>query len=231
MGMLCVDALRAVLLEGRRPANAVGEPPRRDRVRQPSMGATSAGCSCGAPLEAGAAAWERRLASRARRREARRRSTRRSASSSRRRAPRSSSPSTTPGNPDAIYTYDPTLVGGEGAVLLLPGKEGRRREPEATVATLERRASRSPARVELPATVEGGDTVWLDEQTLLVGIGYRTNPAALGALADGVARRRGDRLRPPSLERRRRGDAPHVVHLAARPRPRASSTPASPRRG
>ena len=24
MGMLCVDALRAVLLEGRRPANAVG---------------------------------------------------------------------------------------------------------------------------------------------------------------------------------------------------------------
>ena len=42
-----------------------------------------------------------------------------------------------PGNPDAIYTYDPTLVGRDGAVLLLPGKEGRRREPEATVATLE----------------------------------------------------------------------------------------------
>ena len=32
--------------------------------------------------------------------------------------------------------------------------------------------------------VEGGDTVWLDEETLLVGIGYRTNPAAVGALAD-----------------------------------------------
>ena len=31
-----------------------------------------------------------------------------------------------PGNPDAIYTYDPTLVGAEGAVLLMPGKEGRR---------------------------------------------------------------------------------------------------------
>src|SRR4029079_2311440 len=27
-------------------------------------------------------------------------------------------------------------------------------------------------------------TGWLDERTLLVGIGYRTNPAAVGALAD-----------------------------------------------
>ena len=34
-----------------------------------------------------------------------------------------------PGNPDAIYTYDPTLVGRDGAVLLAPGKEGRRNEP------------------------------------------------------------------------------------------------------
>ena len=31
---------------------------------------------------------------------------------------------------------------------------------------------------------EGGDTVWLDERTLLVGIGYRTNPAAVPALSD-----------------------------------------------
>ena len=86
------------------------------------------------------------------------------------------------GNPDAIYTYDPTLVGVDGAVLLLPGKERRRREPEATVAALEGAGVPVVGRVELPATVEGGDTVWLDERTLLVGIGYRTNPAALDAL-------------------------------------------------
>ena len=42
-----------------------------------------------------------------------------------------------PGNPDAIYTYDPTLVGRDGAVLLRPGKEGRRGEPKGTVAALE----------------------------------------------------------------------------------------------
>jgi N-dimethylarginine dimethylaminohydrolase len=89
-----------------------------------------------------------------------------------------------PGNPDAIYAYDPTLVGPDGAVLLLPGKEGRRREPDATVATLERAGVPVVGRVELPATVEGGDTVWLDGRTLLVGIGYRTNPAAVAALGD-----------------------------------------------
>jgi dimethylargininase len=88
-----------------------------------------------------------------------------------------------PGNPDAIYTYDPTLVGRDGAVLLLPGKEGRRGEPEATAEPLARAGVPIVARIELPATVEGGDTVWLDEETLLVGIGYRTNPGAVDALA------------------------------------------------
>lgn len=87
-----------------------------------------------------------------------------------------------PGNPDAIYTYDPTLVGAAGAVLLSPGKEGRRGEPEATVAALTKAGIPVAGRIDLPATVEGGDTVWLDAQTLLVGIGYRTNAAAIDAL-------------------------------------------------
>jgi N-dimethylarginine dimethylaminohydrolase len=89
-----------------------------------------------------------------------------------------------PGNPDAIYTYDPTLVGREGAVLLLPGKDGRRREPEETASVLEAAGVPVVGRIDLPATVEGGDTVWLDERTLLVGIGYRTSPAAPAALHD-----------------------------------------------
>ena len=88
-----------------------------------------------------------------------------------------------PGNPDAIYTYDPTLVGRDGAVLLHPGKEGRRREPEAMLPVLERAGVPVVGRVELPVTAEGGDTVWLDEQTLLVGIGYRTSPEAPDALS------------------------------------------------
>jgi N-dimethylarginine dimethylaminohydrolase len=39
-------------------------------------------------------------------------------------------------------------------------------------------------RLEAPATAEGGDTIWLDEGTLLVGRGYRTNEAGIAALEE-----------------------------------------------
>ncbi len=89
-----------------------------------------------------------------------------------------------PGNPDAIYVYDPVLVGSEGAVLLRPGKEGRRSEPDALRASLEVAGVPVAAAIDEGALVEGGDTLWLDERTLLVGIGYRTNEAAVPALEE-----------------------------------------------
>jgi N-dimethylarginine dimethylaminohydrolase len=92
------------------------------------------------------------------------------------------------GNPDAIYVYDPVLVGADGAVLLRPGKEGRRTEPEAISRSLDAAGVPIAAVLSEPAFAEGGDTVWLDEDTLLVGIGYRTNPAALSALSDAFPR-------------------------------------------
>jgi N-dimethylarginine dimethylaminohydrolase len=88
-----------------------------------------------------------------------------------------------PGNPDAIYTYDPVLVGREGAVLLRPGKVRRRTEPAALAPVLEGAGVPVAHEIGEPALVEGGDTVWLDDATLLVGIGYRTNEAAPHALA------------------------------------------------
>jgi N-dimethylarginine dimethylaminohydrolase len=87
-----------------------------------------------------------------------------------------------PGNPDAIYVYDPVLVGKTGAVLLRPGKEGRRGEPRAMAETLEHAGVPIAGELAAPAIAEGGDTVWLNEETLLVGIGYRTNEAAVSAL-------------------------------------------------
>jgi dimethylargininase len=87
-----------------------------------------------------------------------------------------------PGNPDAIYTYDPTLVGEQGAVLLRPGKEGRRAEPDTTIEALTAAGVPVVSRVTGAATVEGGDTLWLDSTTLLVGHGYRTNAGGIEAL-------------------------------------------------
>ena len=87
-----------------------------------------------------------------------------------------------PGNPDALYPFDPVLVGSEGAVLLRPGKPGRRGEPEALAGILRDAGVPVSGAVETPATVEGGDTLWLDEWTLLVGIGYRTNEESVRVL-------------------------------------------------
>jgi dimethylargininase len=87
-------------------------------------------------------------------------------------------------DPDAIYTYDPAIVGAEGAVLLRPGKEGRRGEPDAMAADFMEAGVPIAGRLEAPATAEGGDTIWLDERTLLVGHGYRTNAVGIDTLRE-----------------------------------------------
>jgi len=84
-----------------------------------------------------------------------------------------------PGNLDSIYVYDPTLVTPTGAILLQPGKTGRRGEPDALASDLPLPVL---GRLEGDELAEGGDTVWLDERTLLVGHTYRTNAPGIEAL-------------------------------------------------
>ncbi len=94
-----------------------------------------------------------------------------------------------PNDPDDIYAYDPVLPTDDGVIVLRPGKQGRREEPEALATDLEADGLPIHARLEAPATAEGGDMFFLDERTLLVGIGYRTNEVAvvqLRAILDGV---------------------------------------------
>jgi dimethylargininase len=87
---------------------------------------------------------------------------------------------------DAVYPYDPALVTDEGAVLLRPGKDSRLGEVDVLGGALERAGVPIAARIEAPATVEGGDTLWLDSGTLVVGRSYRTNDAGIAALADAL---------------------------------------------
>ena len=87
-------------------------------------------------------------------------------------------------DPDAIYTYDPAIVAEAGAILLRPGKEGRRGEPDAMAADFVEAGVPIAGRLDAPALAEGGDTVWLDERTLLVGRGYRTNDEGIQALRE-----------------------------------------------
>src|SRR5437762_13080357 len=80
-----------------------------------------------------------------------------------------------PADADAIYAYDAVLIGPDGALLLRIGKHGREAEAEALAPALEQAGVPVVARMDAPASADGGDMFWLDERTLVVGRGYRTN--------------------------------------------------------
>jgi dimethylargininase len=92
-----------------------------------------------------------------------------------------------PGLLDAIFAYDPSLITSSGAILLRPGKALRL--PEVDLAERAYLEFGIPilGRIEAPGTVEGGDTIWLDEGTLAVGRGYRTNDEGIRQLREILA--------------------------------------------
>ncbi len=87
---------------------------------------------------------------------------------------------------DAVYVHDPAAVTERGAVLLRPGKESRRVEVDAIERDLRAAGVDVLARLEAPATAEGGDMLWVDDRTLVVGRGYRTNDAGIAALREAL---------------------------------------------
>jgi dimethylargininase len=86
-------------------------------------------------------------------------------------------------DPDAIYVCDPAITCDRGVILLRPGKELRGDEPGLLERDLGVLGIPVAGRLEAPATAEGGDTLWLDAETLLVGRSYRTNDEGVIQLA------------------------------------------------
>jgi len=84
--------------------------------------------------------------------------------------------------PDSVFTYDPSLVTRRGAVLFNMGKELRRPEADLHGAFFEGLGIPIVGRVQAPGMVEGGDTLWVDDATLAVGRGYRTNDEGIAQL-------------------------------------------------
>jgi dimethylargininase len=79
------------------------------------------------------------------------------------------------GHLDAVFAYDPSFMTDGGAILLRMGKELRRDETALHAATYRSLGIPILGEVEEPGMAEGGDALWLDERTLAVGRGYRTN--------------------------------------------------------
>ncbi len=85
---------------------------------------------------------------------------------------------------DSIYARDALLVTKKGAILCSMGKELRRGEPEAAGDFLSKLGVPVLGAITGEGRLEGGDVIWLDERTLAVGQGYRTNQAGISQLKE-----------------------------------------------
>ena len=88
---------------------------------------------------------------------------------------------------DAIFAFDPSIVTDAGAIVCRMGKPARRGEAGFAERTYAALGIPILGRIEAPGMVEGGDTCWLDERTLVVGRGYRTNAAGIAQLGATLA--------------------------------------------
>jgi dimethylargininase len=94
--------------------------------------------------------------------------------------------------PDCSFIEDTAIVLDEVAVLCALAPQSRRDEPAAVEPVLQQ--YREVKRVELPATIEGGDVLRVG-RTLLIGQSGRTNAAGIAVLA-GMVTHYGYQVRP-----------------------------------
>jgi N-dimethylarginine dimethylaminohydrolase len=90
---------------------------------------------------------------------------------------------------DSIYSRDAAIVTERGIILSNMGKPSRAGEPKAEERLLRARGWQIAGSITAPGTLEGGDFIWLDRGTLVVGLGKRTNQEGirqLEALLDGT---------------------------------------------
>jgi len=87
-------------------------------------------------------------------------------------------------NLDSIYTHDAGIVTSKGIIICNMGKEARKNEPKSLKKFLIENNIPIVGEIEYPGTLEGGDVVWINERTIAVGKGYRTNKKGIQQLRD-----------------------------------------------
>jgi arginine deiminase len=85
-------------------------------------------------------------------------------------------------SPNLVYVRDTAAVTRAGYMLARMKSPVRRNETGIIEATLRRLAVPMLMKTVAPATIEGGDLIFLDDDTLLLGVGNRTNQAGLREL-------------------------------------------------
>ncbi len=86
-----------------------------------------------------------------------------------------------------IFTFDPAIVTDKGAIILSMGKPQRRGEEAVMARRFESLGVPIHYTLHGDARAEGGDLLWLDHDTLAVGLGFRTNAEGLHQLREALA--------------------------------------------
>jgi N-dimethylarginine dimethylaminohydrolase len=80
---------------------------------------------------------------------------------------------------DAVYTHDASLATDYGLIVMHPGKPNRVPEGSHHASLCKTLDIPTLGHIAPPGTTEAGDILWLNPKTLLIGHGYRTNPAGI----------------------------------------------------
>ena len=114
---------------------------------------------------------------------------------------------------DSIYARDASVVSPRGVILGRMGKRLRGAEPAAQRSALRMLGVPIVGEIIEPGCLEGGDVIWLDDRTVAVGQGYRTNEEGIiqlrAALADSIA----ELIVVPLPHWRGPGDVLHLMSL------------------
>ena len=76
---------------------------------------------------------------------------------------------------DSIYTHDPCTMTNNGLIVCNMGKLKRSTEPDHLKRFFQSINIPIIGKIESPGTLEGGDIVWINKDTVAVGEGYRSN--------------------------------------------------------
>ena len=76
---------------------------------------------------------------------------------------------------DSIYTHDPCTMVDDGLILCNMGKFYRSSEPHCAEKFFQSIDIPVIGKIKGQGTLEGGDIVWINEHTVAIGEGYRSN--------------------------------------------------------
>ena len=112
---------------------------------------------------------------------------------------------------DSLYVRDSSIVCSKGIILCNMGKEARESEPQACVPAYKAMQVPILGAITGEGRVEGGDVAWLDDRTLAVAEGYRTNAQGIVQLKNLLGDCIDDLLVVPSPHWNGPGDVFHLM--------------------